>query len=181
MTEITAETKVTFTQDYNKKRGPDHGSIQRTRDQGFQRRIQSYDNDGPTRKFPTSSRNFSPRPHVTNENNHPNSGRSYDQRPNQSFNRNDGNRSRNGFFNNSNSNWRNKGNFSRSPSTQRGDFLQNNSYRQPRSDHPNNSAFRGTDNRPTAGFPPYEHMFPQSNNQTSSNVVRFTTTEDTIN
>ena len=32
-----------------------------------------------------------------------------------------------------------------------------------------------------ANFAPYEQKFPQNNNQTSSNVVRFTTTDDTIN
>ena len=37
------------------------------------------------------------------------------------------------------------------------------------------------DTRPTANFTPYEQKFPQNNNQTSSNVVRFTTTDDTIN
>ena len=36
--ERTAEKKVTFTQDYNKKRGPDQGSEQWTRGQDFQRR-----------------------------------------------------------------------------------------------------------------------------------------------
>ena len=35
--ERTAEKKVTITQDYNKKRGPDHGSQQWTRGQDFQR------------------------------------------------------------------------------------------------------------------------------------------------
>ena len=36
--ERTAETKVTFTLDYNKKRGPDHGSQQLTKGQAFQKR-----------------------------------------------------------------------------------------------------------------------------------------------
>ena len=92
--ERTAERKDKFTQDYNKKRGPDHGSEQWTRGQDFQRRNQNYNNDGPTRNFPTSYRNFPPRPNFAYENNHPNNRRSYDQRLNQSFNRNDGNRSR---------------------------------------------------------------------------------------
>ena len=30
-------------------------------------------------------------------------------------------------------------------------------------------------------FTPYEQKFPQNNNQTASNVVRFTTTDNTIN
>ena len=54
-------------------------------------------------------------------------------------------------------------------------------YRQPRSDHPKNSAFRRFDNRPTTGFTAYEQKFPQNNDQTSSNVVRFTTSDDTVN
>ena len=72
-------------------------------------------------------------------------------------------------------------NFSRSPSTQRRDYSQNSSYRQSRSDQLNFSAFRRSDNRHTTGFTPYEQKFPENNNLTSSNVVRFTTTDDTIN
>ena len=59
--------------------------------------------------------------------------------------------------------------------------VKSNSYRQPRSDQPYNSAFRRSDNRPTTGFTPYEHKFPQNKNQTSSTVVRFATTDDTNN
>ena len=179
--ERMAEKKVTFTQDYNKKRGPDHGSEQWTRGQDFQRRNQTFTNDRFKGTSPFAYQNFSPRPNSANGNNNPNNGRSYHQRQKQSFNRNDGNRSRNGSFNNSNGNWRNHENFSRSPSTQREDFSQNNFYRQPRTDQPNNSAFRRPDNRTTTSFNPYEQKFPQNNNQTASNVVRFTTTDDTNN
>ena len=179
--ERTAKKKVTFTQDYNKKRGPDHGSGQWTRGQDFQRRNQNFTNDRFRGTSPFAYQNFSPRPNSAYGNNNPNNGRSYDRRKNQSFNRNDGNRSRNGSFNNSNGNWRNHGNISRSPSTQRGDFSQNNFYRQPRTDQPNNFAFRRPDNRTTTSFTPYEQKFPQNNNHTTSNVVRFTTTDDTIN
>ena len=49
--ERTAEKKVTFTQGYNKKRRPDHGSEQWSRGQDFQKRNQSYNNDGPTRNL----------------------------------------------------------------------------------------------------------------------------------
>ena len=179
--ERTAERKVTFTQDYNKKRGPDHGSQQWTRGQDFQRRNHNYNNDGFRRNSPNNYQTFSPRPNPPYGHNRPDNGRSFDQRQNQSFNRNDGNRSRHESFNNQNGNWRNNGNFSRSPSNPRKDFSQNNSYRQPRNDQPNNSAFRRSDNRPTTSFTPYEQKFPQNNNQTSSNVVRFTTTDETIN
>ena len=178
--ERTAEKKVTFTQDYNKKRGPDHGSQQWTRVQDFHRRNNNYNNDG-FRSSPNNYQNFSARPNSAYGNNLPNNGRSIDQRPNQSFNRNDGNRSRHESFNTQNGNWRNNGNFSRSPSNPRRDFSQNNSYRPPRNEQPNNFALRISDNRHTANCTPYEQKFPQNNNQTSSNVVRFTTTDDTIN
>ena len=177
--ERTAEKRVTFTQDYNKKRGPDHGSEQWTRGQDFQRRNQNY-NDG-FRNPPNNYQNFSPKPKFAYGNNRPNNGRSFDQRANQSFNKNDENRPWNGSFNNSNENWRNNGNFSRSPSTQRRDYSQNSSNCQSRNDWPHNSAFRRSDNRPTTSFKPYEQKVPQNNNQTASNVVRFTTTDDTVN
>ena len=178
--ERTAEKKVTFTQDYNKKRGPDHGSQQWTRGQDFQRRSNNYNNGGFRRNSPNNYQNFSPRPNFPFGNNRPDNGRSFEQRQNQSFNTNDGNRFRNGSLNNSNGNWRPNANFSRSPSTQRRDFSQNNSYHQPRNDQPTNFAFRRSDNRPTTSFTPYEQKFPPNNNQTS-NVVRFTTTDDAIN
>ena len=160
--ERTAEKKVTFTQDYNKKRGPDQGSEQWTRGRDFQRTNQIFTNDRFRGKSPTTYQNLSPRPNSAYGNNNPINGRSYDQRQNQSFNTNDGNRPRNGSFNNSNGNWRNHGNFYRSPSTQRGDFSQNNFYRQPRTEQPFNSAFRRPDNRFTTSFTPYEQKFPQT-------------------
>ena len=102
--ERTVEKKVTFTQDYNKKRGPDHGSEQWNRGQDFQRRNQNFTNDRFRGTTPIAYQNFSPKPNSAYGNNNPNNGRSYDHRQNQSFNINDGNRSRNGSFNNSNGN-----------------------------------------------------------------------------
>ena len=159
--ERTAEKKVTFTQDYNKKRRPDHGSEQWTRGQDFRRRNRNFTNDSFGRSSLNAYQSFSPRPNFAYRNNNSNDRRSYDQRPNQSFNRSDGNRSRIESFNNQNGNWRNNGNFSRSPSTPRRDFSQNNSYRQT-SDQPNNSAFRRSDNRPPTGLTSYEQKFPQN-------------------
>ena len=113
--ERIAEKKVTFTQAYNKKRGPDHGSEQWARGQDFQRRNQNFINDRFGRSSPNSYQHFSPRPNFTYRNNSSKDRRSFDQRPSQSFNRNDGDRSRHESFNNQNGNWRNNGNFSRSP------------------------------------------------------------------
>ena len=120
--ERTAEKKVTFTQDYNKKRGPDHGLQQWTRGQDFQRRNNNHDNNGFRRNSPNNYQNFSPRPNFAYGNNCPDNVKYLEQRQNQLFKRNDGNRFRNGAFNKSNGNWRPNGNFSRSPSTQRRDF-----------------------------------------------------------
>ena len=89
--ERNAEKKVTFTQDYNKKRGPNHGSEQWTRGQDFQRRTQNYDNDGLRRHYPAKYQRFSPRPNLAYGNDRPNNRRSYGQRAYQSFNRDDGN------------------------------------------------------------------------------------------
>ena len=72
----TAEKKVTFTQDYNKKRGPHDGPEQWTRGINFLRRNQNYNNDGPTRNIPTSYQNFTPRPNFAYKNDHPNNRRS---------------------------------------------------------------------------------------------------------
>ena len=78
----TAEKKVTFTQDYNKKRGPDQGSEQWTRGQDFQRRNLNFTNDRLRRSSLNAYQDFSPRPNFANGNNNPNNGRSYDQRRN---------------------------------------------------------------------------------------------------
>ena len=115
--ERTAEKGVMFTQDYNKKRGPDHGSEQRTIGQDVQRRNQNYSNDGFLRNSPTDYQKLPPRSNLLYGNNHPNHGRSYDQRPNQSFNKSGGSRSQNESFNNQNGHWQNNGRFSRSPLT----------------------------------------------------------------
>ena len=66
--ERTAEKNVTFTQDYNKKLGPDQGSGQGTRDQDFQRRNQNYNNDGSRRSSSTTHRSFTPRPNLAHSN-----------------------------------------------------------------------------------------------------------------
>ena len=48
-----SENEVTFTQDYNRKRGPNHGSEKWTKGQSFQRGDQNYTNDGHKRTFST--------------------------------------------------------------------------------------------------------------------------------
>ena len=69
--ERIAEKRVTFTQDYNKRRGQDHGSEQWVRRQDFRRRGQDYTSDRPTRISPTAYQKFSLRPNFAYENNNP--------------------------------------------------------------------------------------------------------------
>ena len=156
--ERTAEKRVTFTQDYNKKRGPSHGSGQWNNNQNSSYRPNSY---------------------YGQENQ--NRGQFLDRRSDQFPNKNDGNRSNNGNFNSQSGTWRNNENFSRSPSGQRRDLSQGNSFRRPQPFQPRNSPFRRSDANPITSSSSYEQKFPQSNNQTSTNVVRFTTTDDCIN
>ena len=74
--ERTAEKKITFTRDYNKKRGTNHRSEQWTRGQDFKRRNQNYTNNGLRRISPPNYQNFSPRQNIRHKNNQPNNGRS---------------------------------------------------------------------------------------------------------
>ena len=155
--ERTAEKRVTFTQDYNKKRGPSHGSGQLNNNQNFSYRNNSYygqDNQ--------------------------NRGRLVDRGSDQFPDRYDGNRLNNGNFSNQSEAWRNNGNFSRSPSGHGRDFSQGNSFRRLQPFQPRNSPFRRSDGNPTNSSSSYEQKFPQNDNQTSTNVVRFTTTDDYI-
>ena len=156
--ERTAEKRVIFTQDYNTKRGPIHGSGQRNNNQNSSYRTNPY--------FGQDNQNR---------------GRPFDRRSNQFLNRNDDNRSNDGNFNNQSGTWRNNGSFSRSPSGQGRDFSQGNPFRRPQPIQPRNSPFRRPDGNPTTSSSSYEQIFPQINNQTSTNVVRFTTTDDCIN
>ena len=156
--ERTAEKRVTFTQDYNKKRGPSHGSRQWNNNQNSSYRPSSYYGQEDQ-----------------------NRGRFFDRRSDQFPNRNNGNRSNNGNFNSQRGTWRNNGNFSRSPSGQGRDFSQGNSFRRPQPIQPRNSPFRRSDGNSNTSSSSYEQKFPQNNNQISTNVVRFTTTDDCIN
>ena len=108
-------------------------------------------------------------------------GRSFDRQSNDFSNGNDENRSNNGSFNNQNGAWRDNGNFSRSQSEQGRKVSQGNSFRRPQPIQLRTSPFRRSDGNPTASSSSYEQKLPQSNIQTPTNVVRFTTTDDYIN
>ena len=117
--ERTTEKRVTFTQDYNKKRGPSHRSGQWNNIQNSSYRTNSfYGQDNQNR------------------------GRSFDRRSDQFPSRNDGNRSNNGNLNSQSETWQNNGNFSHSPFGQGRDISQGNSFRRPQPIQPRSSPLR---------------------------------------
>ena len=177
-----AEKKVTFTQDYNKKRGPDHGSEQWTRVQIFQKKeirttLTMDFGEKPLLLIRISLRDqtshmgttIRTREHhmINAQINHSTEAMDIDLQMK--------------FFNNQKKNWRNIGNFSRSPVTETRKFSQIIYNSEQRSDQPKHYALRKSDNRFTTGFTPCEQEFPQNINQTSSDVVRLTTTDNAIN
>ena len=173
--EATAGKKVTFIQDYNKRRGPSHGCGNWTG---------RNDNNGTMMSTPRSFTRGNFRPSNQNPNNfqqHRSSERTdYTDNNND---RCDDYRARSPYHSNQDKprNWGSNNNFSRSPSMSRQDSSFTDSRNQPRSNSPNSSVFNGFGNQNPSNNISYEKKFPTSNNGPPPNVVRFTTTDDEIN
>ena len=171
----TAEKKVTFTQDYNKRRGPSHGSgnwAGRNDNNGAMMSTPRSFNRGnfrPSNQSPNSFRQNRPYERGDYANN--NNDRYNDYRARSPY-QSDQEQSRN---------WGNNSNYSRSPSTSRQNSSFTDSRGQPRSNSPNPSVFNRFGNRDPSNNISYEKKFPTSNNSNQPNVVRFTTTDDEIN
>ena len=173
--EATAEKKVTFTQDYNKRRGPSHGS-----GNWASRR----DSNGTMMSTPRSSTGGNFR--LSNQN-------PINFRQNRSSDRRDCTDNNNDRYNDyrarspyqsnqdQSRNWGSNNNYSRSPSMSRQDPSFADACNQPRSNSPNSSVFNRFGNQNPSNNIPYEKKFPTSNNGNQPNVVRFTTTHDEIN
>ena len=172
--EATAEKRVTFTQDYNKRRGPSHGSGNWTG---------RNDGNGTMMSTPRSFTRGNFRPSNQNPNsfrqNRPSERRDYSS----SNNRYDNYRANSPYQSNQDHsrNWGSNNDHSRSPSTSRQDSSFTDFRNQPRSNSPNPSVFNRFGNRDPSNNISYEKKFPTSNNSIQPNVVRFTTTEDEIN
>ena len=173
--EATAEKKVTFTQDYNKRRGPSHGSgnwAERT------------DTNGAMMSTPRSFTRGNFQPINQNPNNF-RQHRSFERRdyPNKNNNRYDYYRANSPYQSNQDHsrNWGSNNDHSRSPSTARQKSSFTEFRNQPRSNSPNPSVFNRFLNRDPSNNISYEKKFPTSNNGNQPNVVRFTTTDDEIN
>ena len=173
--EVTAEKKVTFTQDYNKRRGPSHRSGNWT---------SRNDGNGAIMSTPRSFTRVNFRPSNQNPNNF---------RQNRPFERGDYTNNNNDRYNDyrarspyqpnqdQSRNWGSNNNYSRSPSTSRQDSSFTDSRGQPRSNSPNPSVFNQFVNRDPSNNIPYDKKFPFSNDGNQPNVVRFTKTGDEIN
>ena len=180
---MMAENRVTFTNDYNKRQGPSHGSGQITCNNSgnrYQGRrdlpdTQQSTYDGATQFHPRSNWGNPMRHNTFNSGR----GRPFIRYQNQFTRRNDDNDY--GTGNNgapSRGTWQNIGTNPRSPSGPRRDPPQNRQYQPSRSSTPDNSVFRRSNSQESGEFVPYEQHFPRTNDQSGS--VRFTTTDDSI-
>ena len=163
--EATAEKKVTFTQDYNKRRGPSHGS-----GNWADRR----DGNGTMMSTPRSFTGGNFQPNNQNPNNfqqHKSSERrEYTDNNNDRYNNY---RPRSPYQSNQDKsrNWGNSNTFSRSPSMSRQDSSFTDYRNQPRSNSPNPSVFNRFGNQNPSNNISYEKKFPTSNNGNQPNVV----------
>ena len=142
---MMAEKRVTFTNDYNKRRGPSHGSGQFTynntgnRNQAGRADTQQLTYDGATQFHPRNNWGNPPRYNTFNSGR----GRPFNRYQNQFVSRNDDNEYRNGSSGApSRGNWQNIGSNPRSPSGPRRDPQPSRQYPPSRSSTPDNSVFR---------------------------------------
>ena len=173
--EATAQKKVTFTQDYNKRRGPSHGYGNWTSRNNGNAAMMSTPRSFTRGNFRPSNQN----PNNFRQNRLFEQG---DYRNNNNDRYNDY-RARSPYQSNQDQsrNWRNNNKYSRSPSASRQDSSFTDSRGQPRSNSPNPSVFNRFGNRDPSNNIAYEKKFPTSNNGNQPNVVRFTTTDDETN
>ena len=168
--EATAEKKVTFAQDYNKKRGPSHGSgnwTGRNDDNGAMMstpRCFTRGNFWPSNQ--NSNRPFERRHYLNNNKNRYNDYRA--NSPNQSAQ--DQSRNRRGH-----------NDYSRLPSTSRKESSFTDFRNQPQSNSPKTSVFNRFGNPDPSNNIPYDKKFPISNKGNQPKVVPITTTDDEIN
>ena len=173
--EATAEKKVTFTQDYNKRRGPFHGSGNWT---------SRKDGNGSMMSTPRSITRGNFRPCNQNPNNFRQNRscerRGYTDNNNDRYN---DYRARSPYQSNQEQsrNWESNDNYSRSPSMSRQESSFTDFRNQPRSNLPNPSVFNRFGNRDPSNNILYDKKFPTCNDGNQPNVVRFTTTDDEIN
>ena len=154
-----AEKRVTFTNDYNRRRGPSHGSGQFTYNNSGNRYQTGRDLPDTQQSIYDGATQFHPRSNWGNptRNNTFNygRGRQFNRYQNQFIRRNDD--SDYGTDNTgapSRGNWQNIGTNPRSPSGLRRDPPQNRQYQPSRSSTPDNLVFRRSNSQESGGFVP---------------------------
>ena len=183
---IMSEKRVTFTNDYNKRRGPNHGSGHFNYSNTGNRHQAGRDLTDTKQLTYDGATQFRPRSIWGNptENNTFNSGRGqpFNRYQNQFIIRNDDNDYKNGSTRApSRRTWQNIGTNPRSPSSPRRDPQPSRQYQPSRSSTPDSSVFQRSNSQESSGFVPYVQRFLRTIDQPSSHAVRFTTTDDSIN
>ena len=173
---MTAEKRVTFTNDYNKRRGPSRGSGQFTYNNTGNRHQTGKDVNDTRQSTYDGATQFHPRSNWGNptKNNTFNSGRGrpFNRYQNQFVSRNDDKGYRNGSTGApSRGTSQNIGSNPPSPSAPRQDPQPSRQYQPSPSSTPHNSVFRRSNSHESGGFVPYEQRFPRTNDQSSSHAV----------
>ena len=180
---MMAEKRVTFTNDYNKSRGPSHGAGQFTYNKIENRQQAGRDIldtkqstfDGATQFHPRSNWGNPPSNNTFNSGR----GRPFNRYQSQFVNRNDDNDYKNGPTGTpSRRTCQNIGSNPHAPSGPRRDPQQNRQYQPSWSITPDNSIFRQSNSQESGGFVHYEQQFPRTIDQSGSHALRFTTTDD---
>ena len=173
--EATAEKKVTFAHDYNKRRGLSHGSGNWIRRNDVNTAMLSTPQPDTRGKFRPSNQgynNFS-RNRPLERRDHPNNNNTrYNDYKTRSPYQSDQDQP---------SNWVSNNKYSRSLPTSRQVSLFTDFRSQPRSDSPNRSVFNRFGSQDPSKNISYNKKFPTSNNGDQPNVVPFTTTDDSSN
>ena len=158
---MMVEKRVTFTNDYNKRQGPSHGSRQFTYNKTGNRHQVGRDTTDTQQSTYDGTTQFHPRSNWGNpaRNTTFNSGRGrpFDRYQNQFINRADYNYHRNGPTGTPSKRfWQNIGTNPRSPSGPRRDPQPSRKYHSSRSSTPDNSVFRRSKSQESGGFVPHE-------------------------
>ena len=183
---MMAGKRVTFTNDYNTRRGPSHGSGQLSYNNSGSGNQAGRDIADTQQSTYDGATQFHPRSNWGNpiRNNTFNSGRGrpFNRYQNQFVSRNVEHDYRNGSTGApSRGTWQNIGSNPQSPSGPRRDPQQSRQYQPSRSNTPVNSVFRRSNSHESGGFVPYEQRFSRTDDQSSPHAVQFTTTGDSIN
>ena len=178
---MTAEKKVIFTQDYNKRRGPTHGSSTSTftkEDQYHMNIAKQMASAGADQAYQRIQNQSQSRPFMQNRPFNGDRSHTFNGRLNFSSNNRPFQKRENSYGQNNSQRWPNNQNFSRSPSGPRRPENRKSRPQTPPKPVPFSAFGRS---QSAFDFTPYDQKFPPNNDRTSSNSAQFSTTEDSVN